>query len=103
MKNCPNCQAEVETNFDVCWKCLYNFSEQKVITTPELGQSSFYSTINCLRCSIPMVFGGTRKIQDRQHWSTIGNLVELLSNKDSFDLFVCPQCGKVEFFIELPD
>ena len=48
-----------------------------------------------------MVFGGTRKIQDRQHWTTFGNLVELLANRDSFDLFVCPKCGKVEFFIPL--
>jgi len=36
------------------------------------------------------------------HWTTVGNLVELLSNMDSFDLYVCPQCDKVEFFVSPP-
>jgi len=102
MKNCPNCQAEVEPDFDICWKCQYSFTEKKVIESPELGRNHFYSLINCLRCSIPMIFAGSRKIQERQHWTTLGNLFELLSNRDSFDLFVCPQCGKVEFFISSP-
>jgi|GEM_PF-3319321 len=49
-----------------------------------------------------MIFAGTRKIQDRMHWTTFGNLIELLSNMDSFDLYVCPQCDKVEFFVSPP-
>ena len=49
-----------------------------------------------------MVFAGKRKIQERIHWTTVGNLFELLSNMDSFDLYVCPQCDKVEFFVSSP-
>ena len=102
MKNCPNCNAEIEHGFEICWKCQYSFADQKVIEPVELGQNHFYSTINCLRCDVPMTFAGTRKIQDRIHWTTPGILLELLSNTDSFDLFVCPQCDKVEFFISPP-
>lgn len=102
MKNCPNCNEEIEHGFEICWKCQYSFVDQKVIAPVELGQNHFYSTINCLRCDVPMTFAGTRKIQDRIHWTTPGILLELLSNRDSFNLFVCPQCDKVEFFISPP-
>jgi len=49
-----------------------------------------------------MIFAGTRKIQERIHWTTVGNLFELLSNMDAFDLYVCPKCDKVEFFVSPP-
>ena len=32
-----------------------------------------------------------------------GNLFELFQNRESFDLYVCPKCGKVEFFIPLDE
>jgi len=102
MKNCPNCNTEIEPGFEICWKCQYSFADQKVIETVVPGQNHFYATINCLRCEVPMIFAGTRKIQDRMHWTTVGNLLELLSNMDSFDLYVCPQCDKVEFFVSPP-
>ena len=102
MKNCPNCNTEIEPGFEICWKCQYSFADQKVIETAVPGQNHFYATINCLRCKVPMIFAGKRKIQDRIHWTTVGNLIELLSNMDSFDLYVCPKCDKVEFFISVP-
>ena len=30
-----------------------------------------------------------------------GNLFELFQNREAFDLYVCPKCGKVEFFVPL--
>lgn len=27
----------------------------------------------------------------------LGNLFELFQNREAFDLYVCPKCGKVEF------
>ena len=35
MKNCPNCKAEMEDNFDVCWQCNFSISENKVIEFEE--------------------------------------------------------------------
>jgi len=102
MKNYPHCAAEIEPGFEVCWKCSYSFAEQKVIETLVPGRNHFNATIKCLRCHVPMVFAGTRKIHDRIHWTTIGNLIELLSNMDSFDLYLCPRCDKVEFFLSSP-
>ena len=31
MKICPNCGAEVEDHFELCWKCNYSFEEEKRI------------------------------------------------------------------------
>ena len=31
----------------------------------------------------------------------LGNLFELFQNREAFDLYVCPKCGKVEFFVPL--
>lgn len=102
MNTCPNCNTEIEPGFEICWQCQYSFADQKVIEPVLTGQNHFYATINCLRCAVPMVFAGKRKIQERMHWTTVGNLIELLSDTDSFDLYVCPQCDKVEFFVSSP-
>ena len=101
-QNCPNCNAEIESGFEICWKCQYNFVSKKIEMPVGLAQNQYYTSLNCLRCDLPMVFAGTRKIQERIHWTTIGNVLELLTNTDSFDLFVCPQCNKVEFFVFAP-
>jgi len=31
MKHCPNCDSEVEDNFDLCWNCNFCFSENKIV------------------------------------------------------------------------
>ena len=103
VNKCPNCETEIEPGFEICWKCRYSFADHKIIETVIAGQNHFEGAINCLRCGVPMVYAGQRKIQDRIHWTTVGNLFELLSNMDSFDLYVCPKCNKVEFFLSLPN
>ena len=35
MIECPNCQAEVEDSFGICWKCNYSFTEKKVLVFDE--------------------------------------------------------------------
>ncbi len=31
MKTCPSCKSEIEDNYDLCWKCNYSFTENKVV------------------------------------------------------------------------
>ena len=45
-----------------------------------------------------MVFAGTRKIHDRIHWTTIGNLVELLSNMIHSIFLSVQSATKLSFF-----
>mgnify|MGYP000872837712 FL=1 len=97
VKICPNCQAEVIDNFQLCWNCNYSFTEKRVVKIA--NQNQLKRQINCLRCTdVPMRFTGNYKFHEGTRFGAMGNLLELFVNKETFDLYVCPKCGKVEFF-----
>ena len=97
MKNCPNCNEELEANFDVCWKCNYSVTENKVIDFEDTALQGTRK-INCLRCQVPMVYSGNYNFHEGTRLGILGNLMEAFVNRESFDLYNCPRCGKVEFF-----
>jgi hypothetical protein len=53
----------------------------------------------CLRCDREIVFVGTKSFHEGFQWGVFGDLAELFVNKEAFDLYVCRQCGRVEFFV----
>ncbi len=57
--------------------------------------------IDCLRCKIPMVYSGDYKFHEGTRIGALGSIFELFVNRESFDLYVCPKCGKIEFFTPL--
>ncbi len=99
MKNCPNCRAEIEENFELCWNCNYSMTEQRVIGIKDLNDNK--KQLNCLRCNVPLIFSGEFKFHEGPKLGIWGDLFEVLINRESFDLYVCPKCGKVEFFTPL--
>lgn len=98
LKTCPNCQAEVEENFQLCWNCNYSFTENRVVEIAEPCQLK--RQLNCLRCNTPMLYAGNYKFHEGTRAGLFGNLFELFVTRQSFDLYVCPKCGKVEFFVD---
>lgn len=56
--------------------------------------------IVCPRCELPLEFVGTRDFHEGTRWGVLGDLGELFVNKQRFDIFVCPRCGRVELFID---
>ncbi len=98
MKTCPNCNEEVEDSFELCWNCNYSFSENKVV---EIEYASEVNTLKlkCLRCHTAMQFVGNSRFHEGTQFGVLGNLFELFENRQSFDLYACPSCGKVEFFM----
>jgi hypothetical protein len=56
--------------------------------------------IVCSRCEIPLEYVGTRDFHEGTRWGVLGELGELFVNKQRFDVFVCPRCGRVELFID---
>lgn len=56
--------------------------------------------IVCARCELALEFVGTRDFHEGTRWGVLGELGELFVNKQSFDVFVCPRCGRVELFID---
>jgi len=107
MDTCPKCNAHREENFDICWKCQYCFSEDREIkntnvseVTNEIGLGPTKLThLKCLRCEETMVNQGTFKFHEGNRVGVFGNVFELFVNQESFALYVCPNCGKVEFYL----
>lgn len=56
--------------------------------------------IVCPRCEVTLDFVGTRDFHEGTRWGALGELGELFVNKQRFDVFVCPRCGRVELFID---
>ena len=54
----------------------------------------------CPRCETPLEFVGTRDFHEGTRWGALGELGELFVNKQRFDVYACPQCGRVELFID---
>ena len=99
MKNCPNCKAEIEDNFGLCWNCNYSLTEQKVIDIDDLTVNK--KQIDCLRCKVQLVFTGEYKFHEGPKLGIMGNIFEAFVNREAFDLYICPKCGIVEFFAPL--
>ena len=97
MKTCPNCQKQVEDNFDLCWNCNFSFSEGKIAEIKDLAIQGDRE-LNCLRCYTPMAFFGNSQFHEGFPTGVFGAIGELFINRRSFDLFICPECGKIEFF-----
>lgn len=91
MKACPNCKSEIEENYDICWNCDYSFQDQQVIQFEKSEAEKRMRKINCLRCETPMKKHGNFKFHE-------GSRIDLFLNRERFDLYTCPSCGKVEFF-----
>jgi predicted RNA-binding Zn-ribbon protein involved in translation (DUF1610 family) len=96
MKKCPNCGAEIENNFELCWNCSYSLTEQKVVDIKDLENCG--RDIDCLRCGTAMLFSGVYNFHEGAKMGLLGNIFEAFVNRERFELYICPKCGKVEFF-----
>jgi Zn finger protein HypA/HybF involved in hydrogenase expression len=57
--------------------------------------------LKCLRCfDKKMIYNGTQRFHVSSNSAPfiIGDVGELFVNKQTFDLYYCPKCGKVEFY-----
>lgn len=97
MKTCPHCHAEVDDTFEICWKCQYSFTDGTKHFHKNDDESDL--TKSCLRCDVPLEFEGNFKFHEGSKIGFFGNLFELFTNRESFDLYHCPKCGKVEFYL----
>jgi len=103
MKNCPNCNSEIEHNFELCWNCNYSFTQNRIIEIKDLTKSLGNREIDCLRCKIPLIYSGQFNFHEGGKLGVLGNLFEIFVNREKFDLYLCPKCGKVEFFAPVND
>ena len=56
--------------------------------------------IICSACRVNLEFVGTRDFHEGTRWGALGDLGELFVNKQRFDVYVCPRCGRVSLFVD---
>lgn len=54
----------------------------------------------CPRCALPLQYAGTKQFHEGPGGGFFGDLTEMFMRKEKFDLYVCPRCGRVEFFVD---
>ena len=105
MKTCPNCNADIEDNFEVCWNCCYSLTENRVIDFENESDTNNNELVTnekkiaCLRCNTNLFSSGVYRFHEGTRYGMLGNLFELFVNKESFEIYICPNCGKVEFYV----
>ena len=53
----------------------------------------------CANCNVPLTFMGNFRFHEGAGYGMMGDLFEVFVNKESFNLFSCPKCGKIEFYL----
>ncbi len=93
MWKCKKCGEEHENQFDSCWRCGGTESGG-------LLSGKGPKPLKCLRCFTRLDFFGTKRFHEGTRLGFLGELGELFVNRESFDVYACPHCGKVEFFLD---
>ncbi|MES2469674.1 MAG: hypothetical protein V4675_20395 [Verrucomicrobiota bacterium] len=94
MWTCSKCGEQHDDQFDSCWKCA------ELTAAPATTSAPPADPLRCPRCPATLDYVGTRKFHEGTRWGLMGDLGELFVNRESFDIYVCPRCGRVEFFVD---
>ena len=103
MWTCPKCGERVDDNFSRCWNCQTDHPENVLMSEGNteginLQSGNNSESIVCLRCSTELEFMGTKNFLEGTHWDAWFG--DLFINRESLDVYACPRCGRVEFFVE---
>jgi len=119
MWQCVKCREELEDAFEVCWNCgtsrdgTEDPSFTKADDLPPEAYANLIATtgspikpnkeespIACPRCDRRLDYVGTKSFHEGTRFGALGDLGELFVNKERFDVYCCPRCGRVEFFVD---
>ena len=110
MWRCLNCREEVEERFDACWNCeadrrgrlptIRSFDRVDPATAAFLNKK--HGPMRCLRCNITMKYAGTKEFHEGTRLGALGDFGELFVNKTKLEMYLCPTCLRVEFFVSDP-
>jgi hypothetical protein len=98
----------VEDNFDACWNCQTTKAGRRPALKPSADDTvdnrlkalvnQRHKPMKCLRCSGNLIHAGTKKFHEGPNLGVLGDLGELLVERESLDMYVCKTCGHVELF-----
>jgi hypothetical protein len=105
---CGGCGEPFEPDFDVCWQCgaqrngmPANAGFVRDDQPAPAANVPAARALDCLRCHAPMQAGKRLRLHEGSQMLPflLDQFGELLVNRESFDTYACPACGKVEFFL----
>lgn len=118
MWQCTKCREQLQDSFDTCWSCgtskdgvenpdfrkaddvsleqIFEADEEAI----ERGKEPEENPIACSRCRRNLDYVGTKAFHEGTRWGVLGDLGELFVSKERFDVYCCPRCGRVEFFVD---
>lgn len=127
MWHCPKCRERLNDDFEVCWSCgtskdgvedpdfrkaddpgppsdvgVEESTAIQEISEKHAGgrKKAQDPALDCPRCRRRLKFVGTKAFHEGTSWGGFfGDLGEFFVNKESFDVYVCQRCGRVEFFV----
>ena len=103
MWTCKKCREELEDSFTTCWSCgTLRSGIEDPRFRPEQASMLDRGTrppMDCLRCKSKLDYVGTKAFHEGARWGILGDVAELFVKRKSFDLYVCADCGQVEFFV----
>ncbi|HVP72606.1 MAG TPA: hypothetical protein VMS30_02635 [Phycisphaerales bacterium] len=67
-----------------------------------MPQTRTSDPMQCPRCETALQYVGTKKFHEgtRALSFWLGDLGELFTNREHFDVYVCQRCGRVELFVD---
>jgi hypothetical protein len=96
---CPNCRHALEPQFDECWDCGYvrGSGGDETLREPTPGSDP----ITCVTCMLGLDFIGTKQFHVGPRGPfVLGEMGEFLIDRDRFDVYECPRCGRIELFMD---
>ena len=117
MWTCQNCSEEVEDQFGACWNCSADrdgslptrgsFDEEtQDEDTEDIERKAFlnekFRPKHCLRCNVLLRHAGRKEFHEGMKLGALGDFFELLVAQTRLEMYVCPNCLHVEFFLSEP-
>lgn len=100
MDACSKCQEVIEPGFDRCWKCGTYADGSPASADFKRVDVAGSRALDCLRCQQPMQYLRRMKFHEGSRLpGVVVDLGHLLQNRETFDIYACTQCGKLEFFL----
>jgi hypothetical protein len=78
--------------------------EQAQFTPTEFGERSADDAEapgpECLRCEVKLDYVGEKRFREGGNWGVMGEIGHLFEKAESYHVYVCRQCGHVDFFVD---
>ena len=109
MWTCSKCGESVDDSLNTCWKCgtssegVEDPAFHSVLERPGSAvraEPIATNPVSCPRCNRMLEYVGRKRFHEGTNWGFLGEIGELFVKREHFDVYVCPRCGRVEFFVD---